>query len=64
MVLMTLFMEFILFHALIEQVLREPTYEVTREDNEILPVYDSIDKYRPLSMERLYMINDMIERGK
>lgn len=62
MAIMTLFMEFVVFHTIFEKLFREPTYEVSREDSELLPIYDSMSSYKPLSMERLYMINDMIER--
>lgn len=61
MPLMTLMFEFLLFHTLLDKILYEPRYESAREDNEILPVYDSTDDYRPLSMERLFMIQQMIK---
>lgn len=61
MAIMTLFMEFVVFHTIFEKLFREPTFEMGREDTEILPVYSDVSKYRPLSMERLFMIQQMIK---
>lgn len=60
MPLLTLFMEFVVFHTLMERLLYEPKYEATKEDEEILPIYDSANAYRPLSMERIFMIQHML----
>jgi len=61
MPLLTLVFEFLVFHMLVDKLLYEPRYEITREDSEILPVYYSTDSYKPLSMERLFMIDQMLK---
>lgn len=61
MALFSLFMEFVVFHTLVEKLFYEHKYESSREDSEILPVYNAIDKYKPLSMERLFMIQEMLK---
>ena len=61
MPIMTLVFEFLIFHTLMERLLYEPKYEATREDEEILPVYNNVDKYRPLSMERIFMIQQLLK---
>lgn len=61
MPLMTLVFEFLIFHTLMERLLYEPKYESTREDEELLPVYDSANTYRPLSMERIFMIQQLLK---
>jgi hypothetical protein len=58
-----LLLEYTVIHALVEKVFREPRRDTNREDIELIPIYGSIDKYRPLSMERLYIIDQMIEKG-
>lgn len=61
MPIMTLVFEFLIFHALAEKLLYEPRHESSREDFEILPIYDSVGNYKPLSMERIYMIQQMLK---
>ena len=61
MPLLTLLMEFVVFHVIMEKLLYEPRYDMTREDLEILPIYYYDSDYKPLSMERLYMIQQMIK---
>jgi len=58
-----LLLEYTVIHALVEKVFREPRRDTNREDIELISIYGSIDKYRPLSMERLYIIDQMIEKG-
>lgn len=61
MPLLSLLVEIIVIHTIVEKLYYRPEYEVTREDSEILPVYNSADDYRPLSMERLYIITQMLK---
>lgn len=61
MPLLTLFMEFIVFHTLVEKLYYHPRYETTKEDSELLPIYNSADDYRPLSIERLFVIQQMLK---
>lgn len=61
MPIMTLVFEFLVFHTLMERLLYEPRYETTKEDSELLPIYNSADDYRPLSMERIFMIQQMLK---
>lgn len=61
MPLLSLLVEIIVIHTIVEKLYYRPEREVMREDLEILPVYDSTDDYKPLSMERLFMIQQMIK---
>lgn len=61
MPLLTLLMEFVVLHTIVEKLYYRPEYEVMREDLEILPVYDNANEYRPLSIERLFMIQQMLK---
>lgn len=61
MPLLTLLMEFVVLHTIVEKLYYRPEYEVMREDLEILPVYDNANEYRTLSIERLFMIQQMLK---
>lgn len=61
MPLLSLLVEFVVLHTIIEKMYYRPEYEATREDSEILPIYDSVDNYKPLSMERIFMIQQMLK---
>lgn len=58
---LTLLVEFVVLHTIIEKMYYRPEYEIMREDLEILPVYYNANEYRPLSMERLYIITQMLK---